>query len=66
MNDNVKMNIIWLVIVLVGAVLFIYGYYFHDFFFEGLGALSGTGSLFCIISDIFMKIHRKKRGKRFQ
>ncbi|WP_270219364.1 hypothetical protein [Lactococcus garvieae] len=66
MNENIKINKIWVIFILIGTVSFIYGYYFKDFLLEGLGALSSAGALFCIIFELLMKLFRKMRGQRFK
>lgn len=65
MNENVKLNRVWLVITLLSIISFVSGYYFHRLFFEGLGAIASTGAVVCVIFDISIKKFRKKRGERF-
>ena len=66
MKNNIKVRKVWFVIILFGVFSFIYGFHFYNLFFEGIGAISSVGALVCVMSDIFIKIVRRKRGERFK
>jgi hypothetical protein len=66
MKSRIKMNGTWIVIIVVGVIFFIYGFYFHDFFWEALGALSSVGALFSGLSGMLIRVIRRKHGQRYK
>jgi hypothetical protein len=66
MEKNIEVKKVWFIIIVFGVLSFIYGFYFHSLFFEAIGVISSVSALACALSDIFIKIIRRKHGERFK
>jgi len=65
-EHRITMSSIWILIISIGLVLFFYGMNTHHFLLEILGALSLFGGIFCGLSDIVIRMLRRKQGKRYK
>ncbi|WP_285013332.1 hypothetical protein [Lactococcus garvieae] len=66
MTTRIRISRTWIVIIFVGLLLFIFGFFSHELFLEGLGAISSTGAFVCGLSGVVIRMIRRKRGKRFK
>ncbi|GAB7390874.1 hypothetical protein LGFR6_14970 [Lactococcus garvieae] len=66
MKHNIRMSKTWIIIIFICSILFILGLLLSNLFLEALGVLGLSGALLSSLSEIIIRIIRRKRGKRFK
>lgn len=65
MRGNIRIRKSWIIIIIVGIVIFYFGFTTHRIFLEGFGAFLSVGALVSGISSVIIRKIRFKNGERY-